>query len=275
VLTTFQLFKYGTEEEDLFGMICCLLRLVASSPFGSEEFSKVEVSISLFNDNAAQAECAHEKLSPAELADKLNTAVQDCLCPEERKKGWHAFVLVLNQIEDQHRWAQTRRPPPGYEQEHRNIMGGDSYMDDDFIRYDELDDGEEIFHMNDKIFHDGDMGFPVSCGQLGHPNRRRPFGRNRILGHIWAACQAELLTYRRQHEGDSWLSPHIDIDMILECLSSGDPSSIFFIRKGMLLEYCSCGRYKTPWGMARREHVCTTYFSNLDDWHRAEYLEAY
>jgi hypothetical protein len=281
VLTTFQLFKHGTEEEDLFGMICCLLRLVTSSPWDREDFAKIEVSTKLFSNDAAQDGCAHERLSPGELAHRLDLSAQDYACPETRKKGWHAFVLVLDQIEEQYRWIENQRPPPGYEQDHRSITGRDGDVDDDFIRYDDSDNDEILGdqslldeeEMEDQVFCKGSMDFPISCEQQKRRHERRSFGRNRLLGHIWAACQAELLTYRRQREGDSWLSPHIDIDMILECLDSGDPASILFVRKGMLQEYCPCGEYKDSRGKTRGEHACASYFSNLDNWHRAEYIE--
>ncbi|KAF1991781.1 hypothetical protein K402DRAFT_399756 [Aulographum hederae CBS 113979] len=128
LLTAFQLFMHGADDEDLFGMICCLLTIV-TSPSPLKGFSRVEVSNILSDDGSMEDDSGHEFLSAAELAHRLNTFAQDYVCPEMRKRGWYAFVLVLNQIEDQYRWAQTRRPPPGYEQEHWDIIGEHDYPD--------------------------------------------------------------------------------------------------------------------------------------------------
>lgn len=47
------------------------------------------------------------------------------------------------------------------------------------------------------------------------------FGHNKYLGHIMAAIQVELLTYRRIRVTDPWLSKRFNMDKLLQSLESG------------------------------------------------------
>jgi hypothetical protein len=154
--------------------------------------------------------------------------------------------------------------------------------DEEFIRDDESKEAglwseaaEEHFH--DFIFHQetegDDLGYPQECYHaLTDGGRNRAFGRNGILGHIWAACQAELLTYRRTCAGQPGLSSRISIDIILHCLQSGNSTSLPFIKEGLLRPYCACGAYDGWDCLPRVEHACVSDFGNLDNPQFATYL---
>jgi hypothetical protein len=274
VLIAFQLHKYGTQDEDLFGMICCLLQYATLASTSKKDSGETWVSSGLFNSELSAEGCAHEWLSPAKLAHSLSSRAVNCGSMQSRK-GWHAFKSILSQIEDQHRWAATGIAPPGYDRQERAEMSSD----EEFIRYDESkqdkirsEDAEEELHyfifVQKKTERDH-FGYPTYCDHL---NTSRAFGRNRILGHIWAACQAELLTYRRTCAGQPWLSSRISMDIILHCLQSGDSSSLPFIKAGLLRPYCACGSYIGSRIGPRVEHVCVYDFGNLDDPQYAMYL---
>jgi len=100
----------------------------------------------------------------------------------------------------------------------------------------------------------------------------RAFGKNRLLGHIWAACQCELLTYRRLRKEDPWTSKRIDVGILAECLKSGSAQELPYVMEGLLNEYCACGRFGR-FDPSCREDACSEYFSNLDDWNRTTFLD--
>ncbi|KAJ4303486.1 hypothetical protein N0V90_002381 [Kalmusia sp. IMI 367209] len=268
VLTAVQLLRNGMDGEDLFGMICCLFQLTVSNTGHVLSFSKSHVSTHLLQDGMDHDGCAHERLSPFELAMRVNVTAQQCGSPEAQK-GWAAFVLILQQIEEQHRWVSERHPPPGYEEIHEAIL--EAYEENDDI-FDDRPELDEILLMRE-IFHDGDLGFLDDCYHIDDPEDCRAFGQNAHLGHVWAACQAELLTYRRQQESHPWLSQHITIDAILECLQTGDHGVLPHVKNKMLMSYCACGFYEGQLKVSQREEACTSYFSNLDDWHRTSFIE--
>ncbi|KAF2688343.1 hypothetical protein K458DRAFT_427949 [Lentithecium fluviatile CBS 122367] len=269
VLVALQLLKNGVDGEDLFGMICCLFQLTVSSAYHGLSFAKSHVSTHLLQDGMNHDGCSHEELSPFELAMRVDVTARQCGSPEARK-GWAAFVLILQRIEEQHRWVSERHPPPGYEEEHETILK--AYEEDDDLSNRRPELGESLLMR--EIFHDGDLGFSIRCYHLV-PNSPRVFGRNVHLGHVWAACQAELLAYRRQQESHPWLSQHITIDAILECLQTGDPKVLPHAKNEMLEPYCACGLYDGWHRVARREQACVSYFSNLDDWHRTSFIAAF
>jgi hypothetical protein len=269
VLTALQLLKHGLDGEDLFGMICSLFQLTVSGANGSVDFSRSLVSIHLLQEGVNHAGCIHEAeaLTPFELAMRVDVIARQCGSLEARK-GWTAFVLVLERIEEQHRWVSEGHPPPGYEDVHQAIR--QKYEDQNDI----FDDGLELDEslLTQEIFFDDELDFPSACFHMEFSNNNRAFGRNIYLGHIWAACQAELLTYRRQQESHPWLSQHLSIDAILHCLRTEDPNALPHVKNDMLKPYCACGLYPGDYELTLREDACTSYFSNLDDWHRTSFI---
>jgi hypothetical protein len=265
VLTALKLLKHGMEGEDLFGMICSLFQLTVSGANGSVYFSRSYVSTHLLQEDVDHAGCFHEELSPFELAMRVSVIAQQC-GSLEAQKDWTAFVLILKHIEEQHRWVMERHPPPGYEDVHQAIL---QKYDQDAPSNDRPELDESL--LRQEIFFDDQLDFPSPCIHVDYP-LHRAFGRNIYLGHVWAACQAEFPTYRRQQESHPWLSQHISIDAILDCLQTGDPDALPYVKNEMLKSYCACGMYDGLNEIPQREDACTLYFSNLDDWHRTSFI---
>jgi hypothetical protein len=262
VLTALQLLKHGLDGEDLFGMICSLFQLTVSGAHESVDFSRSHVSTHLFQEDVHHGGCVHEELTPFELAMRVNVIAQQC-GSLEAQKGWTAFVFVLQRIEEQHRWASEGHPPRGYEDVHQAILQKYENRGDLSNHRPELSE----FLLTREIFWDDHLDFPSHC-----EHGKRAFGRNISLGHVWAACQAEILTYRRQQESHPWLSQHISMDAILDCLRTGNPNALPHVRNDRLKPYCACGSY---YGICRyplQEDACTSYFSNLDDYHRTSFV---
>jgi hypothetical protein len=170
------------------------------------------------------------------------------------KEGWQLFCRILELIQGQYIWATTKVPPAGYEHEHDELISGE------VPNYDLLE----------WIFSTDVPGFALSCNHLDE--EPSCFGRNRVLGHIWAACQAELLTYRRLREIDPWISSRISVDVMLETLRCGNERQIPLIGKEMIKGYCQCGSFGAEMVASRRDDACEHYFANMDDWRRSEFL---
>jgi hypothetical protein len=262
VLTALQLLKHGVDGEDLFGMICSLLQFTVSGAKGRPDFFSSHVSTQFLQEDVDHAGCVHEELTPFELAMRVNATAQQS-GSSEAQKGWTAFVLVLKQIEEQYRWVIEGHPPRGYEDVHQAILQKYENRGDLSNHRPEL---SELLSTRE-IFWDDHLDFPSHC-----EHGKRAFGRNIYLGHVWAACQAEFLTYRRQQESHPWLSQHISIDAILECLRTGNPNALPHVRNDMLEPYCACGLYGGFLRFPQRENACKSYFSNLDDWHRTSFI---
>jgi hypothetical protein len=253
VLTAFHLAQSGAQDEDLFGMICCILAFTVFSRSDAYDVEKCHVSIDLLLGSHSNPLCTHEELSAAEFADRLTSVAQDCL-PANAKFGWTAICLILQQFEDQYTWANTGVPPVGYEDEHESL---ESDKDGEIH--------ESIFWVNHQ------PGF-APCEHIDEYDKMAAYGRNRLLGHIWAACQCELLTYRRLSEGERWTSNRLDVGILLSSLESRSEAGIPFVAENLMKGYCACGLFGYP-DICRRDAACTKYYSNLDIWDRTVFLD--
>ncbi|KAI1646935.1 uncharacterized protein F4817DRAFT_338875 [Daldinia loculata] len=114
---------------------------------------------------------------------------------------------------------------------------------------------------------------------------RATYSSNRQLGQIWAAIQAELLTYRRLSEDHDWLSVNFDMEKLWRALEGNDeellrefadnPDDITGEFK--LKEYWRCGHFRSARYplCAIREEVCNLYYANLDNWERTAFIRTW
>ncbi|KAL8281624.1 hypothetical protein RB600_005179 [Gaeumannomyces tritici] len=106
------------------------------------------------------------------------------------------------------------------------------------------------------------------------------------LGQLWAAVQAELVTYRRLDEDQPWLSPHFDLQLLqTDSTAALDASGLPLIAKGMLKECTPCGwvvsKWATNYNLPRTlafltpsaQDICSYYFMNMDSWKRTDFCE--
>jgi len=119
-------------------------------------------------------------------------------------------------------------------------------------------------------FLEHDHGFGVQCDKFCVDNLDS--FENKYLGHVWAAVQAELLTYRRLDDHDPWNSDDFDMVTLLDNLRSGTEPSIGMVQKSVMKPYCVCGRFQGTANFALREEATKDYVSNLDDWNRATFI---
>jgi len=232
VLTAFYLGNGGCEDEDLFGMICCLLCLLRNG--GHHHVSEAaEISLSLLFDEDDGHTCTHNSLSPAELAETLwQTKVS--YWSTTAAMGWQILLHIIREAEE---------------------GSGDRHG----------------------LLEPSSSGYLTDCGFHKYYDGDHLFGANERLGHIWAAAQTELLTYRRRSEDESWTSENFDMEALLQSLETKTAVSIPLVQKSIMRSYCPCGLFKDGWMECsygvRREDAAAYYFSNLDDWARASMLD--
>ena len=237
VLTAFQLAQNGCQGEDLFGVLACLLCLLHQ---GADPCATAHISIAALLDIESNERCPHKELSPSDLAEQVPEAITRTWRMPARR-GWYLFCLVLRKSFHE-REAEAL--------EDKEIM-----------------DNFESQPMSFRLIDGVDMFFPTSCDKI-HWDCELPscFGSSIHLGHIWAAVQAELLSYRRLTEADPWISEYFNMDELLKSLEAGDGVSIGYVEREMLKPYCRCGRFSL--GTVFREDTAKYYFANLDDYTR-------
>ena len=238
IMTSFYLATAGCKDEDLFGMICCLLSLLACdvNPLETSTILLPILLIALTGDT-----CSHKDYTPAEFAECLAAETSDTW-PELTKTGWQVICHILRVAEAI--WNGYRN---GFDSESKS--GVTNLSDSEY----ESEDGSS------------DPSFLLSCSH--HENwKSKAFGRGRILGHLWAAAQTELLTHRRQREEDPWTSDKFDLPFALKCLEERAIPSIPLVRGLMMKPYCACGLFEGHicFTAPTRDEACFSYISNMN-----------
>lgn len=261
VITAFFLGQYRTRDEDLFGMVCCLLSLMAVERYvesGPPNLSlAIAVSIPLLLDTSDEVACSHEEMSPEQLATKLS-AFQVGWSPEA-ERGWEMIINILQEGEDPRKLNLREGIAPLLSDEVKNRGS----FNPTSLEWEDL---EELY------FDDIDLGYSRRCQ---HSEEYRVFGLNNILGHIWAAVQTELLTYRRQDQDKSWYSAYFDLDSVSRSLQHHVPASMPLMHDKMMKSYCACGRFnRESFHLPpNRDDIAQYYFSNLEDWSRTTIID--
>ena len=240
VMTAFYLARSGCEDEDLFGILACLLGLVAG---GADASLTADLSLMLLLGREVPSNiCSHKKISPADLARSI-ASYFPVPPPPKADVGWRLFCHILRQCEQIKREELIRR---GYPLRHQDSILND---DDDDGKYERME-----FLTRHRYYH------------------RHPFGENRILAILWASVQAELATYRRLREGESWLSENINLEIILQSLELGLEPAIGLVEDRLIKPFCLCGQFHCDdLNRPTVQEISRRYFANLDVWGRATY----
>jgi hypothetical protein len=95
------------------------------------------------------------------------------------------------------------------------------------------------------------------------------FGKDQILGELWAAVRTELLTYRRVSVNDTWNSKNCDMHSIHQSLEANDKLNIGLVEHGLMKDHCGCGFFSRDYyDFVTMEDVSARYFANLEDYRR-------
>ena len=102
---------------------------------------------------------------------------------------------------------------------------------------------------------------------------------DRTLRTLLAAVETEVLTYRRREEGGRWVSPHFDMDTLLDGLKNEDQVLVDLVTRDMMNPVCECGWFsitqRTSHNENRAEQITKFHFSNLDYRSRSTILPQY
>lgn len=211
---------------------------------------EVNVSIDLLLGIDHGTRCTHEVLGPNDLADRLPSKIIDGWSTE-LQRGWQIFCHLLRRLEDFGRGVRT------------DLTWRRASYDLDCI----CKDGDFHRECDSECYEYWEGSWEAGRGSLTSQHDKRSHIR-----HLWAAVQTELLTYRRIHEDDSWLSSYFDLDGLLTSLHMGTQISMPLLDRSMIRPYCCCGRTGERWSCALREDLEAHHFNNLDVWDRTSFI---
>lgn len=269
VLVAFQLAQQGCEGEDLFGIIACLLCLISKgvNPMLTADLSAPE----LFGSNHGYG-CSHQALDPLQLANRLPPHLYSRWSPP-LQTGWKLMCHVLRL--SQKVWQPDLRQASFDTPSMSRFSDFISYPDDDMTMEPALGDPMDIEGgSNQARDRDDDASVDEDINHCWECGNRNNFRGSLELRDLWAAAQAELLTYRRIRDGENWTSPSFDMARILRNIERDEPLSLDLVERQLLRDYCDCGNFT----FAEDEDcpcvddVCKEYFSNLEEWERTNYI---
>ncbi|KAL9068881.1 MAG: hypothetical protein Q9157_006351 [Trypethelium eluteriae] len=233
----------GCEEEDLFGILACVLSLIAN---GGNPCETADISTGALFGQECSTACDHWEMRPSDFAETLATSFREEL-PKVTRIGWAILHYVLRRAEQENDlqppWADYYKVSSRFTEDEKILIKGGELP---------LDEFEEL------------SGYFRACSQ----DCTRPFGKDRYLGHLCAAVQTELLNYRRLNPGDPWISRHFNMEILLKDLENDSAITIGYLEQSMMRPYCVCGRFQlTDYKVTIREDCAKYYFTNLDDYH--------
>ena len=270
VLVGLHLSQSGCKDENLFGILACLLCMLSN---GANPLMKAEISLQALLSDDAGSGCNHEELDPAEFAERLLFISWPSMGTDELKIGWQVVCQVLKRSQSE--WnadPSRRRSAPkdeGYDGD--SVPTSESGHDVMSIDFEASINSSETEMSTEEEEESGEKHRCIRCDFGGG----HFFGRSKDLASLWASIQTELLTYRRLQEGDSWISPNFDMKALNESLICGNKVDIALVRKEMMKPYCWGGEFPDAClACPVLEDVAAYYFSNLEDWSRSTFLAA-
>ncbi|PVH95956.1 hypothetical protein DM02DRAFT_689112 [Periconia macrospinosa] len=247
LMTSYHLLINGCPDEDLFGMLACLLCFLSA---GIDPRSTADISLSaLTQTNDMEVMCDHERLTPGELAIKISKLPVVESWSGKGKIGWAVLCGVLNRCED------TLDRPMSEDEDEDEDEDEQEYWDR--IRPHHMVEPE---HLNDDLYDVHLEAHSVQC----------IFKAHRDLATLWASVQAELLTYRRLDHNMSWVSQYFSMEDLHSQLERCEPISTKYGKPGLLQTHCICGKFVSSTIPVLSE-VTDPDIANLDIWERATY----
>ncbi|KAI1328405.1 hypothetical protein F5Y16DRAFT_154316 [Xylariaceae sp. FL0255] len=253
VIAGFHVAQYGFEGETLFGVLACLVCLLS---MGADPTQSTELSIDELLGRNNDQECRHSRLNPVELAEQVPEFIQTSWT-DEVQLGWTTIVAILRLARHErnparHLTARRRRQELHFDFDRHGGLADYSSSEES-----DEDDADEGWCPHKTGYHDN-----FYCG-------------SKKLGTLWAAIQAELLTYRRLQDGEPWLSASFSMRAVLDGANDNDGfTRLALVEMEMLKPWCVCGRFvdARSSSLPTTEEACSFYFSNLEDWERSNFI---
>jgi hypothetical protein len=278
VLVSFTVAQYGLQGEDLFGMLACLLCILSC---GADPSVKVPASMATLLGEEELDQCDHEMIDAAELALEFQSHFA-WTWSKEVEMGWDIIVKVLQRSKqqwdpsprDQDELQQSPLTNPNatnLEMEYGAVYGVESgnfmfdAMDIDHLQAKEDDAVSEACSSIANVRQSSECCY-LFTSDYEHINF---FGKDQILGELWAAVRTELLTYRRVSVNDKWNSKNCDMYSIHQSLQANDKLNIGLVEHGLMTDHCGCGYFCEDFhDFVTMEDVSACYFANLEDYRR-------
>ena len=261
VLVGLHLSQSGCKNENLFGILACLLCMLSN---GANPLLKATISMQAFLTDDGVTDCNHEEMDPAEFAERLFIS-SPAMDSGELRIGWQVICQVLKRSRSIWKARSALDDGEYCDESDSSSEYGDGAMsidceDSNNSSEDEMSVEEEESGENPRCFR---------C----HHGVDHFFRRSKVLASLWASIQTELLTYRRLQEGDGWISHNFDMNALNESLGRGNKLDIALVRDEMMKPYCRGGEFPdaTP-ACPILENVAAYYFSNLEEWNRSTFL---
>ena len=266
VLVGFHLCQSGCQNENLFGILACLLCMLSN---GADPLLKATISMQAFLTGDGVTDCNHEEMDPAEFAESLFNSSPSTFSGELRI-GWQLVCRVLKRSRSEWNATLPRRRSALNDEEYCDVSGSSNEYDDDAMSIDYADsknsDEEEM-----SVEGEGSREYAFCYRCLDGATHF--LGRSKVLASLWASIQTELLTYRRLQEGDEWISHNFDMNALNDSLDRGNKPDIALVRNKMMKPYCRHGKFPDAVPACPvLDDVAAYYFSNLDEWNRSTFL---
>ena len=266
VLVGLHLCQSGCKNENLFGILACLLCMLSN---GANPLLKATISMQALLTDDGVTNCNHEEMDPAEFAERLFIS-SPAVGSGDLRIGWQVVCQVLKRSRStwNAKLSRRRSAPIGakyYDENDSSSESGDHEMS---INYEHSKHSSEDEMSGEEDESDESPRCYRCLYGGGHF-----FGRSEVLASLWASIQVELLTYRRLQEGDEWISHNFDMNALYESLDRGNKLDIALVRNEMMKPYCWGGEFPDAIPECPiLEDVAAYYFSNLEEWNRSTFL---
>jgi hypothetical protein len=277
ILVSFTVAQYGLQGEDMFGMLACLLCILSS---GANPLVKVPVSMATLLGEEELDQCDHGKIDAAELALEFQSRFARTW-PEEVKLGWDIIVKVLQRSKQQ--WDPSLRDENELQQSpvtdpnitaHNfafeavyGVENGNPIFDAIDVDYPEAEEDDAVSEVWSPVV--GVLESSECQYEFTYDEHDNFFGKDQILGELWAAVRTELLTYRRASVSDPWNSKNCDMYSIHQSLRANNTLNIGLVEHDLMKEHCGCGFFSRDYfNFVTMEDVSARYFANLEDYRR-------
>jgi hypothetical protein len=246
VITAYHLANNSCQDEDLFGILACLLCFIAND-VSIQRIAVISVA-ALMEVDAVEGQCDHEELTAAGLAGKISRHHSVRTWNKQLQTGWSVFCGVLRLCEDPNTEVTTEQ--------------SDELMEIDFPLGDVYDDwyGRECEEGNGNMRTDScpaevyegrtNIGTPPEypCPEHSRPEHEYEatplsFRARPDLASLWAATQAETLVHRRLNEHMRWTSTSFSMETLQDQLAEHLPLSVGYHDECLLEPHCPCGRF--------------------------------
>jgi hypothetical protein len=268
VMVAFHLAQSGRPDENLFGILACLVCMLVN---GTNPLIEAHASIDMLIGREMADMCSHLSLDPLQFAEQIPKDLVSEWTDDVRL-GWSVFCKVLGFAQDERRKGETQT----FAQRYNRARGFSIDFDDLMIGEDRADDAfgqdfeEQDFEEQDE--DDEDVEEVWCRHRKTHGNF---YDGSREIGLLWGAIQTELLTYRKAEESDAWISNNFVMQSLVGGLENGFGVSLLpLVENGMMKPVCHCGRFREAHDEAcvMVQEASAWYFSNTDIWKRATYI---